>query len=378
MPKTLVNPFCVTVVGARFFTKEEEKEDEEIYRYAVVGVGRHTKETDHRAGNVAGVEWGDVLQFDKSKIGYDAEIVVEVYIKWKLSSELIGDIRLPYERYKDVSIRYALLHWYPLKLDRPADPRMKAELGLIMGFYEGDGDNLAGKKFLSADDPAYDQMNADDIMVEAVKVAKENKNKVQQIARMTQQTNAIADEAEIKLVTQMEISKAVEKDLDAIGDDIILAEEKVKNMESCWTMFCGRKKAKKAVKKKANIREKAKARAAEEKRRAEEQKEKAQAKADAKYTPQQGGKALSELLVNDGPKIPGESSGLKGELQREAQEIDSGLEVVHEGVKDLKAKALSIRDNLDEDIQRFTNANNLATKDLAHINRVSDRTKRLI
>jgi hypothetical protein len=46
------------------------------------------------------------------------------------------------------------------------------------------------------------------------------------------------------------------------------------------------------------------------------------------------------------------SNQLKSELKRLAQEIDSGLEVVHDGVKELKAKALVIHDNLDEDFTR--------------------------
>lgn len=380
MPK-LFNPFCVTVVGARFFSKEQEEqegEEQELHRYAVVSVGGYKKQTDHQPGGLLGVEWGDVLQFDKSKIPADAQIVVQVYNKWKLSSELVGEIQVPYERYKDVSVQYALLHWYPMKLDRPSDPTLKGELGLIMGFYEGNSDALQGKKFLSADDPAYETMNADDIMVEAVKVARENNQRVQRIANLTEQTKNLGVQNVENLAQQMETTKQVEQDLDQINDDIIIAEEKVKNMESCWTMFCGRKKAKKAVAKKASIREKAKARAEEERMRVEAQREK-QAMKEARVVPQPAGAALSDLLEtkSDLPPDP-RTSGLKGELKREVTQIDQGLDRVHDNVKDLKAIATDLRDKLDEDLTRLQNVDNLATKDLAHITRVNDRTRRLV
>jgi hypothetical protein len=264
-----------------------------------------------------------------------------------------------------------------MKLDRPVDPGMKGEVGLVIGMYEGKSAALKGKKFLSADDPSYDKMNADDILVEAVKVAKENNKTVQRIAGVAQQTKNMAIQNAETLDAQMNTVKTVEGDLENINDDVAMAEEKVKKIESCWFMFCGGG-AKKKVKKEQNIRSKAKARAAEEKRRAEEHKSAAAAKAErkAKPPPQQG-KALSELLGPVNPNEDLQTKMLKDQLHNEVKQTEQGLEDVHSNVKDLKAIALDLKDNLSTDIDRLNNVNTLATKDLAHVTRVNDRTRRL-
>lgn len=371
-------PFCVTVVGVRFFYKDRtDISEDEVYRYAVVSIGRQTQEVEPRPAGADGVEWGDVLQFNPAKIRPEAEIVIEVYIKWRLNSELIGEVRVPYERYKDVTLKYALLHWYPMKLDRPIDPAMKGEIGLIIGQFEGKAAALKGKKFLSVDDPAYDAMNAAEIWGEAVKTAKENNKILDRIVGVTQQTKNLAIQDAETLNAQMNTVKAVEADLENINDDVVMADEKVHKIESCWFMFCGGG-GKKKVKKQQNIRNKAKARAEEDRRRAEEQKAAAAAKAEkrAKPPPQQA-KALSELLATSNSTDDAATRTAKDELHNEVRRTEKNLEEVHAGVKDLKAIALDLKDNLTTDLDNLNNVNQLATKDLAQVNRVHDRTRRL-
>eukprot|EP01102_Stenamoeba_stenopodia_P008022 TRINITY_DN2273_c0_g1_i1.p1 TRINITY_DN2273_c0_g1~~TRINITY_DN2273_c0_g1_i1.p1 ORF type:complete len:403 (-),score=111.54 TRINITY_DN2273_c0_g1_i1:64-1272(-) len=384
----IINPLCITVIGSRNLPRPKDKSEAWTDKYALVRIGDTKQQTVTRSSNPSNVQWGDTLQFDIAGVPHGEEIYISVYINYTFSWEMLGEIRIPLDQYREVNRRFALEHWYPFgtgggwKRDDVKEINV-GEIGLIIGVFEGEGKRLKRRHVFSVDDPYFLDKGADEIYVEANDIAKENSETMTKIIRIAENTREIGAATLAKLSDQTEQIEQAQQDVDVINEQITYGEQKIATIEStcggCCSCFEKRGKQDEHVdrlraeavrtEKLDKMRMKAKARAAREQRERDKAREKNKRFGAARPAPTLGstaGAASPVVLTQE------------GEFKKTVREIDGKLDHTMNLVTDLKGLAADMGTELDKQNAELQMLNENSALEAARLARVTDKTKRLI
>lgn len=343
---------------------------EKLNKYCVVQIGDQTFQTEPQADSPECASWGVFHNFDLAR-AYEhkdrEDILVSVFIQWKLSNELVGEVRLPLELHKDVPRRFAVEHWYSLGSGR-------GEVGLIMGVTDPKTNQ---RRFAKGED--LEQKGADEIYLEANEIAKENKVALERMVRVAEQTRDIGAHTITELVHQGEQIKQAQEDVDTINEQITIGERKLRSIESC----CGtlRNCCTSSGKKKKHAEDPV-AKAEERKVLREKAKQAAESKKHERQVNQQYRKPASvdtAVLVGAVSAAPdSQLTSQELEFKGHLKDIDDQLNHVENLVHDMKQIAEEMGKELDVQIDDLDKLKANTEVEAVRLKKVTDKTKRLI
>lgn len=372
----------ITVIGARNLPRLGDTNDF-TDKYCTVKIGETKLKTVSMTSAPQNVSWKENLQFPWEEImkDPDEDIIVGVFVKWTLSSDFLGDVRLPLAQHKEVPRKLAKEHWYPfgtgggIKKDFPGYTRV-GEVGVIIGVSEEE-DARDTRGPISADDAYYDDKGADEIYLEANEIAKENKAAVQRMIKITEQTKVIGDGALKTLNEQGGQIKEAEDDIEIIHHQITVGETKLKHVDSCCCCCCydcctgeQDEALQKQLKEQAQRAEKSE----EERNKLKEQTNLEKMEMDRAKEKNRKYKKKS----NASARTKAELLTQEEEFDKHTKEIDEGLDVVHDHVKDLKQIALDMNKELDKQNEALSNLSANADAEIARLHKVTDDTNKLL
>lgn len=361
--------FCVKIIGIRYFYKDINNkivDQNGINKYVQVYIGSQKRETRPTISETNGASWNELLEYNNDDIKDKDKINITIYDKNVLYWRTFATIDLDYIKYKDIDYDLALFHWYKVEL---GVQNILCEIGLVIGFR-----NDFKNSNINID--VSDSLETKQILERAIEVSNENNKIVNRLIGVADQTVNIGKETLQTLNNQTETLDRVENDLIVIDNKTIEGEESIKRMESCWSMFWGTDKSKQRIKRNEHIREKAKKRA--EKERLKSQKQVKQSVSSGMNDIDNKEIRPPSISNNIGQSLyHQDEQKLHNILLEQKKQTDKGLDIIHERVQEMKQIAIDMNETIGKDIDKLNMINDIATKDIAGIKRVTDRVNRL-
>jgi hypothetical protein len=267
-------------------------------------------------------------------------------------SEGLGVLRLPIDRYRDVLFEHTLPHWYPVRLDQP---KAKAEVCLKLG---------------SIPSPEESRPDSDD-WNKVVQVARENNVILERTVRVARETAKLGAEGAAELARQRETEVEVEKDLEGIDFDVAEADQAARRIESCWVMFCGRRKTRRSE----HIRDKARRKAQKEMERAERRKTRRKRPDHRRVELRSDERASDSSNLKSLIATPDDRNA--GLVRQELEKTERGLDELHRIVGELDSLARELKETLDEEIQTAERLDSKTASTSGHVQRTHCRVRRL-